>query len=205
MGEGAVNTFAPPVGDTSAGVNSIDEGHKMNAVQTIGSVVLAFVGAYGVAKLIGKRQPAKIGLIVAAAFAAMLALAGCSGDGNTSLRATAAALNGNALPVQSTPQPPVQVPAVVQTVLVEATRIVPDVRTVVQTVVVPVEVPVEVPVVVTATPDIQGFPAPDAAGYAMPGSVIDESVQPCPVPFWKNGRCTATQAQMDAYALEGGD
>jgi hypothetical protein len=175
----------------------------MNATQVFGPVVLAFVGAYGIAKLTNRRQPAKIGLIVAAAFAVLIVLSGCQTTGNQSLRATAAALDGNTAPqqpaAQSTPVP--SVPEAVQTVLVEVTRVVPDVQTVVQT----VEVPVEVPVVVTATPDIQGFPAPDAAGYAAPASGVDESVQPCPVPYWVDGRCIATQQQLDDYAAQEGN
>jgi hypothetical protein len=31
---------------------------------------------------------------------------------------------------------------------------------------------------------------------------IDESAQPCPVKYWRRGRCVATQAQLEAYASE---
>jgi hypothetical protein len=56
-----------------------------------------------------------------------------------------------------------------------------------------IEVPVTVIVIATSTPDIQGFSNAPA---------VDESVQPCPVRFWKRGRCTATEAQIDQYAQE---
>lgn len=49
-----------------------------------------------------------------------------------------------------------------------------------------------VEVVVTATPDITGFQ----------NSGIDESAQPCPVKYWKRGRCIANDATVEAYANE---
>lgn len=50
-----------------------------------------------------------------------------------------------------------------------------------------------VEVIITATPDIAGFD--DVAG-------VDESIQPCPVKYWRNGRCVATDAQIEQYANE---
>lgn len=182
MGEGAVNTFAPPVGDTSAGVNSICEGHKMKKIPVL--TLLVFAG-----------------------FIVVLFLPGCSGDGNTSLRATASALEGNA---PTTSQPVQVVTMVVGTsqvsevqqirvevpVQVEVTRIVEATVIVEQPVVQPVEVTRVVEVVITPTPAIQGFDTQPA---------IDESVQPCPVIYWRNGRCVATQQQLDDYAAQGGN
>lgn len=46
--------------------------------------------------------------------------------------------------------------------------------------------PVEVVVTTTPAPEIVGF---QSAG-------VDESVKPCPIKFWKRGRCVATDAQM---------
>jgi hypothetical protein len=50
-----------------------------------------------------------------------------------------------------------------------------------------------VEVVITPTPDIAGFPS---------APVIDESAQPCPILYWKRGRCIATQAQIEQAASE---
>ena len=147
----------------------------------------------------------KIGLlmlIVAAGFLLVL-LAGCGGGSGGGVRATAEAL-GTTFPTEATPQP-------VQSVtMVVATRIVKDVEQV--RVEVPVVQPVEVTriveVVVTATPDIQGFPAPDAAGQLNAPAIVDsgvnESIQPCPAKLWKRGRCVANATQIQA-AAEGGE
>lgn len=119
------------------------------------------------------------GAFIALGFAVML-IAGCSGDtGGGSVRATAEAL-GTRYPTAAAPA--TSEPAVIATwpaQVVEATRIV------VQPVAVTVMVTREV--VVTATPDVAGF---------------DESAQPCPARFWRGGRCTATQAQIEAAANE---
>lgn len=109
--------------------------------------------------------------------AAVLLLAGCGGEGGGGVRATAEALG--------TRFPSAQTPAEVTreaTVVVEATRIVNQ----------PVEVTREVVVVVTATPDVAGFDVP----------AIDESVQPCPVGYWRNGRCVANDAQIEHAAQD---
>jgi hypothetical protein len=119
----------------------------------------------------------------------LLALAGCGGDtGGGSVRATAEAL-GTRYPT-ATAHPLAGIGQVTSTSIVitnevEATRIV--------TQAVAVEVTREVVVVVTATPDIAGADAQPA---------MDESAQPCPIKYWRGGRCTATQAQIDAAASE---
>lgn len=122
-----------------------------------------------------------IGLALAA-----LMLAGCGGGSGGGVRATAEAL-GTTFPTEATR-------IVVQPV--EVTRIVEATVIVEQPVVQPVEVTRVVEVVITPTPAIQGFDTQPA---------IDESVQPCPVIYWRNGRCVATQQQLDDYAAQGGN
>lgn len=155
----------------------------------------------------------KIGLlmlIVAAGFLLVL-LAGCGGGSGGGVRATAEAL-GTTFPTEATPQPVQSVTMVVATRIVkdveqvrvevpvvqpvEVTRIVEATVIVEQPVVQPVEVTRVVEVVITPTPAIQGFDTQPA---------IDESVQPCPVIYWRNGRCVATQQQLDDYAAQGGN
>lgn len=51
----------------------------------------------------------------------------------------------------------------------------------------------------TATPSPAPTMTPDVQGFSMS---IDEGPEPCPAPFWKRGRCTATAAQIEAYASE---
>lgn len=122
-----------------------------------------------------------------------LALAACGGEGSGSVNRLRDAVNGGT--AQPTPQTQTQTqPAQV----IEVTRIVEieQPAQVIESTRV-VEVPATVVVVVTATPDIQGFSAP---AESVPQ--VDESVQPCPVIYWRGGRCTATQAQLDAYASE---
>lgn len=52
----------------------------------------------------------------------------------------------------------------------------------------------------TVTPDVQGFAVVPTVPAADMG--IDESAQPCPARYWKRGTCTATAAQIEAYASE---
>jgi hypothetical protein len=51
----------------------------------------------------------------------------------------------------------------------------------------------------TATPEPAPTMTPDVQGFSMSS---DEGPEPCPAPFWKRGRCTATQAQIEQYASE---
>lgn len=120
---------------------------------------------------------------VALSIVALLMASGCSSDGVNGARATAEAL-GTTYPlagIGATTPTPVEVTREA-TVVVEATRIVNQ----------PVEVTREVVVVVTATPDVAGFDVP----------AIDESVQPCPVGYWRNGRCVANDAQIEHAAQD---
>jgi hypothetical protein len=143
---------------------------------------------------------------ILAGIAACAMLAACSsGGGADSLRATAQAAGVSVpaeqptaqtieQPAQTTPTPfPANPVRIVDAQQVEVTRIV-KVTQPAQMIEVThiVEATVEVPVIVTATPDIAGF---QDAG-------IDESVQPCPIKYWKRGRCVATDAQIEAYASE---
>ena len=135
---------------------------------------------------------------------AVLLLAGCS-DGGGGVRATAEAL-GTRFPsgkVEATSQPALQVVEATRIVEmpVEVTRIVEATVIVEQPVVQPVEVTRIVEIVTTPTPAIQGFDTPELP----PASGIDESIQPCPVIYWRNGQCVATQQQIDDYAAQGGN
>lgn len=141
-------------------------------------------------------------MLLALAGFIIVMLAGCS-DGGGGVRATAEAL-GTRFPsgkVEATSPPAVQVVEATRIVEmpVEVTRIVEATVIVEQSVQVPVQVEATriVEVVVTATP------APDIQGFSESG--IDESVQPCPAPFWKNGQCVATQQQIEDYAAQGGN
>lgn len=157
----------------------------------------------------------KIGLLMLLALAGFIVvlLAGCSDAGGSGgVRATAEAL-GTRFPsgqTEATPSPAVQVVEATRIVVqpVEVTRIVEATVIVEQPVVQPVEVTRIVEVVVTATPDIQGFPAPDAAGQLNAPAIVDsgvnESIQPCPAKLWKRGRCVANATQIQA-AAEGGE
>lgn len=131
----------------------------------------------------------------AAILAGVLSVAGCGSDDNSAVRKLAGPSSSSrqaaqiappALTVTSAPLPTVtpdlQPETVVQPAqIIETTRIVEVTRI----------MPATVQIIVTATPDVVGFePA------------IDESVQPCPARFWKRGRCTATAAQIEAYANE---
>ena len=143
-------------------------------------------------------------VLIGLALAALL-LAGCGGGSGGGVRATAEAL-GTTFPTGATPRPVQSVAMVVATrsvkdveqVRVEVPVVQPvEVTRIVEVPVVqPVEVTRIVEVVVTATPAIQGFDTQPA---------IDESVQPCPVIYWRNGRCVATQQQLDDYAAQGGN
>lgn len=116
---------------------------------------------------------------VALSIVALLMASGCSSDGVNGARATAEAL-GTTYPT-ATAHPLAGAGAITPTpYVVEATRIVNQ----------PIEVTREVVVVVTATPDVAGF------DLASPS--VDESVQPCPLKYWRNGRCVANDAQIDA-------
>lgn len=111
-----------------------------------------------------------------------LALAACGGNGINRRKVEAPKATPQPAQIaQPQPQP--------RTQIVEVTRVV-EVAQPAQV----VEVTRIVEIVATATPDIQGF------DMAQPA--IDESAQPCPVTYWRNGRCVATQAQLDAYASE---
>jgi hypothetical protein len=129
------------------------------------------------------RRGARVAGCIVAGVVAVALLAGCSGDGRNS---DLDALRGAG--AQSTPMP-TAVAASVPAQIVEVTRIV-EVTQPAQV----IEVPFAVEIIVTATPDIAGF------DMSMPAQ--DESAQPCPVIYWRNGRCEATQAQIEAYAQE---
>lgn len=129
--------------------------------------------------------------LAAGAMALAIMLAACSsGDGNsrTELRKLAGVTEAQAtsLPSPTLPPSPTETPDFIppvptsQPVIVEVTRESVSVQQ--------IEVTRIVEVVITATPDIQGFSEP----------AIDESAQPCPIRYWKRGRCTATQAQIEA-------
>lgn len=139
-------------------------------------------------------------LLALAGFIVVL-LAGCSDAGGSGgVRATAEAL-GTRFPsgqTEATPSPAVQVVEATRIVVqpVEVTRIVEATVIVEQPVVQPVEVTRIVEIVTTPTPAIQGFDTQPA---------IDESIQPCPVIYWRNGQCVATQQQIDDYAAQGGN
>jgi hypothetical protein len=133
-------------------------------------------------------------LIVLAGFLLVM-LAGCGGSGG-GVRATAEAL-GTTFPTiaKATPDAPVYVePTAVPAVQSPLSEISGREE---------IEVTRIVEVVVTATPDIQGFPAPDAAGFLNAPVYVDEDVQPCPVKYWKRGRCVANDTQIEAYAAGG--
>lgn len=124
----------------------------------------------------------------AGALALALMLVACSGDGDS--RAELRKLAGVTQEPAQTSSPSPQAEST------EPTQIIPtaqpaQVLEVTREVVQPVEVTRIVEV--TPTPDIAGFTA---------SPPIDESVQPCPKPFWKRGKCHATQKQIDDYARE---
>lgn len=124
--------------------------------------------------------------------AGALALAGCSGD-QTAYRAQLQALQGTQQPPQptSTPTPPALMLAPSETPdLVQIGVPVPLAQIVTQTVYVEVSRQVVQLVEATTTPQ----PAKIGAG------AVDESTQPCPVIYWRKGRCIATDAQIGAYA-----
>lgn len=120
-------------------------------------------------------------------------LAACSTDGDSraelrklaGVEASPTPLRPTQIVLTATPQPESTEPPVV----IEATREIAQPVEVTQAAQI-IERTVEV--VITATPDIQGFQ----------DSGIDESVQPCPKPFWKRGRCVATDATVEAFANE---
>lgn len=149
----------------------------------------------------GQKKIFSLMVLAFAGFIIVLALAGCGGGTGSGVRATAEAM-GTTFPDSVQPATPQPFQAVTMVVGTAQTSEVEQVR-----VEVPVQVPVEVTriveVVVTATPDIQGFPAPDADEVYVAPAGIDESLQPCPASFWRGGRCTATQAELDAYAQGG--
>jgi hypothetical protein len=131
------------------------------------------------------RRGARVAGCVVAGVVAVALLAGCSGDGRNSdldaLRGVGAQSTPTAVPASVEGLMPAQVVEVTR--IIEATRIVEVAQ--------PAQV---VEIIVTATPDIAGF------DMSMPAQ--DESAQPCPVIYWRNGRCEATQAQIEAYAQE---
>lgn len=139
-------------------------------------------------------------VLIVFAFVALLLAACSSGGGADSLRATAQAAGvvvpsseGSAPAEQPTAQPTEQ-PAT------EPARSV-DVQQVEVTRIVEVTQPAQIiettrVVIVTATP----LPTPDIQGFQDSG--IDESVQPCPIKFWKRGRCVANDATVESYANE---
>jgi hypothetical protein len=132
--------------------------------------------------------------VLGCGFAAMLLLvAGCADDGATARMrqrigaspATATALSPPTRAPTETPdfgaaQPALQAP-------LPTPPPPPQPTTAVLIVVQTVEATRLVEVVVTPTP-------------ALAQSGIDESAQPCPAPFWRRGRCTASAAQIAQYA-----
>lgn len=129
-----------------------------------------------------------VSLAVAGAVAVAV-LAGC-GDGGQGgsldalrpigqpiVEATSVPATSSTLPAQIV-EKPVEV-----TKIVEATVIVDR----------PVEVTRVVEIVATPTPE----PAPEINGFDMSRPAVDESTQPCPLKYWKRGRCVATQAQIE--------
>lgn len=140
-------------------------------------------------KIALKHSPAhRRALAIVAGLVLLVLLVGCGGDtgggGLDGLRPVGQAVEStpSAAPL---PAYPTSTPQIHE---VEVTRIVPFAQTQVVT------VEREVVVVITAMPEIVGFDMSEPA--------IDESVQPCPAPFWRGGRCTATAAQIEAYAKE---
>ncbi len=126
-------------------------------------------------------------LIALAGVLALMAACSTGGDGRAELRKLAGA---------ETPRPTAQrsIPTPQPAQIIEVTRIAPaqvvEVTRVVEVQQPPQVVEVTRVVVVEVTPEITGFDMP----------AVDESVQPCPRKFWKRGRCTATQQQIEQAA-----
>jgi hypothetical protein len=93
-------------------------------------------------------------------------------------------------PTALPPPLPTDTPPAIQLAIVEATQ---------PAQVIEITRIVEMPVIVTVTPDVIGYPTETFHDLTR---AIDESTQPCPARFWKHGRCTATQTQIDQAAQE---
>lgn len=118
--------------------------------------------------------------------ALVLMLAGCTGNGaGGSVDNMRQMISGGQPPAQLAAQPTPYAAQIVPTTTPDFSDVQPAMQA----------QPTTLPVYIEATPAPQ--PAAIVAG-------IDESAQPCPARYWHRGRCTATAAQLAAYAQQGG-
>lgn len=146
--------------------------------------------------------------LIAFCMAACVALTACSGDnaGSDSSAAALRARYGATQPAQVDAQPATDQPAptLTPTAQISATET-PDMQP--QSIAAPVATVEALPTIAQPAQVVEVTPTAAVIVTPTPQPVqivagIDESMQPCPARFWKRGRCTATQAQIDAAASE---